>query len=158
MNVEHHGKCPSAQAWDIPNVPCDCPRGWPRTLRELTVERYQSTRKKPGPTARYRAKRKRADDAERLKVRADCVDRDGYCRLMGLSLCSGESEHAHLEDQKRARTRGMPPAERHTTAGSAMFCRWHHSLYDRGGITLAMTERGADGPIRAQLGEKVRVC
>jgi len=26
----HHGSCPCALAWDIPNVPCTCPRGWPR--------------------------------------------------------------------------------------------------------------------------------
>jgi len=115
-------------------------------------------RKKPGPTARYRAKRKRADDAERLFVRAQCVERDGYCRLTGLSLCSGASEHAHLEDKKRARTRGLKPQERHTTAGSAIFCHGHHALYDAGKIALAMTEKGADGPIRAQLGELVKVC
>jgi hypothetical protein len=26
----HHAKCPKALAWDIPHVPCTCPRGWPR--------------------------------------------------------------------------------------------------------------------------------
>src|SRR5574343_311723 len=28
---EHHFSCPKTQAWDIDNVPCSCPRGWPRT-------------------------------------------------------------------------------------------------------------------------------
>lgn len=27
---DHHGKCAKAQAWDIEDVPCTCPRGWPR--------------------------------------------------------------------------------------------------------------------------------
>ena len=26
----HHNSCPKALAWDIPNVPCECPKGWPR--------------------------------------------------------------------------------------------------------------------------------
>ena len=31
---DHHGKCAKAQAWDVPGVPCTCPPGWPRTVRE----------------------------------------------------------------------------------------------------------------------------
>jgi hypothetical protein len=27
---DHHSRCQKALAWDIPNVPCTCPRGWPR--------------------------------------------------------------------------------------------------------------------------------
>jgi len=127
-------------------------------VNELVYVKHARPRKPKGPTAKYRAKRKRADDAERLMVRAKVDERDGYCRLTGLSPCSGDSEHAHLEDKKRARTRGMEPQERHTTAGSAMFCTGHHTLYDAGKIALAMTEKGADGPIRAQLGELVKVC
>lgn len=127
-------------------------------MNDLTYEKPKSRRKPKGVTARYRAKRKRADDTERLKVRADCVERDGYCRLMGLSPCSGDSEHAHLEEWKRARTRGMKPEERHTKAGSAMFCHRHHALYDAGEIVIAMTDKGADGPIRADNGCKVLMC
>lgn len=35
--LNHHGKCPAAQAWDIPNVPCSCPPGWPRQEKERTL-------------------------------------------------------------------------------------------------------------------------
>ena len=28
--LDHHGCCPNSLAWDIPDVPCDCPPGWPR--------------------------------------------------------------------------------------------------------------------------------
>lgn len=111
-----------------------------------------------GPRAKDRAKRRRADSAYALKVRADVDERDGYCRFTGLTRCAERSEWAHLEDKKRARTRGMEPEERHTTAKSLKACAHHHRLYDAGKIQIAMTERGADGPIRAQLGERVIVC
>ena len=26
----HHARCMRDKAWDIENVPCTCPRGWPR--------------------------------------------------------------------------------------------------------------------------------
>ncbi len=126
-------------------------------MPELTYERYQR-RTKPGPTARARAKRRRAEQPFAVQVRATCVERDGYCRLMGLSPCAGASQWAHLEAMKRARTRGMLPEARHATTHSAMFCERHHGLYDAGTIQIAMTERGADGPIRAQFGEKVLVA
>ncbi len=61
----------------------------------------------------------------------------------------------HLGDKKRARTRGMKPEFRHTTAGSAMGCSFHHDEYDAGAIELAMTENGANGPMRAVYDGKV---
>ncbi len=91
-------------------------------------------------------------------VRAICVERDGYCRLMGLTPCDGPSEWCHLEEKKRARTRGMSPEKRHTQDFSMMACRKHHQMYDTGEIQIAMTEKGADGPIRVQLRERVIVC
>lgn len=95
-------------------------------------------------------------------VRAMVVDRDGYCRLSArvqrLSRdereditmpCEGESEWAHLEDKRRARTVGMAPEERHTTAGSLMLCRAHHRAYDGARISITLLSRyGADGPLR----------
>lgn len=119
--------------------------------RKLTYSKPlpRRTRKKPGPTARYRAKRRRAEQPVVTSVRAQCVERDGYCLFAVFAGCAGRSEWMHLEDQKRARTRGMAPTKRHTTAGSAMGCERHHDAYDAGQIALAMTERGADGPIRA---------
>lgn len=127
-------------------------------MGELTYERYQSRRPKAGPTARARAKRRRAEQPVAAIVRAKCVERDGYCRLMGLSPCSGPSEWAHLEEKKRARTRGMAPEERHRTTHSLMACKGHHEQYDAGAIQIAMTPKGADGTIRVQLGAKVLMC
>ncbi len=107
------------------------------------------TRKKPGVVAKYRAKRKRADDAERLRVRALCVLRDGYCKVSVLGGCQGDSQHAHLGRQKRARTRGMIPTARHTVHGSAMLCERHHAAEERGELQIAMfKDLGANGPIR----------
>src|SRR5574343_437356 len=34
---EHHFSCPKTQAWDIDNVPCSCPRGWPRTPHAMPL-------------------------------------------------------------------------------------------------------------------------
>lgn len=106
-------------------------------------------RKKQGPVARYRAKRKRADDAVRLEIRRRCVLRDGYCKFAIMGGCDGPSEHAHLGRHKRARTRGMDPTDRHTMEGSCMLCERHHGLEERGTLQLAMFgELGANGPIR----------
>ena len=113
-------------------------------------------RKKPGPTAKYRAKRKRADDAYALVIRAVVDERDGYCRFIGLSPCSGRSEWAHLT--KRSQTRGMAPEVRHQTATTVKACQGHHGLQEAGKLRVVMTEKGADGPIRAQYGELVRIC
>lgn len=84
-------------------------------------------------------------------VRAECVVRDGYCRVETLAVkgdvrqwdppCSGWSEWCHLGDKKRARTRGMDPGIRHTTAGSLMMCQGHHAHYDHGLMFIL----GSDG-------------
>ncbi len=124
---------------------------------DLTYASYQSMRPKPGPTAKARAKRRRAEVPIAKLVRAHCVERDGFCRLIGLSPCSGVSEWAHLE-QTRAKTRGMAPEARHTTTHTAMLCTRHHGLYDAHVVRIAMTERGANGPIRAQYGSHVVMC
>ncbi len=125
-------------------------------MRELTYERYHSKRKKPGPTAKARAKRKRAESPVARRVRAICVERDGTCRYwkdifadcFASVECDGPSEWAHLEDYKRGRTRNMKPELRHTTTGTAMLCRKHHREYDAGRIrVVAFTGRGADGAL-----------
>lgn len=127
-------------------------------MAELTYEKPRRRKRKPGPTARHRAKRRRAEAPVAAKVRAACVERDGYCRFMGLTQCAGPSQWAHLGEKKRARTRGMAPEARHTTTHSAMACERHHWLYDSGKLAIGMTERGADGPMRAQIGSLVLVC
>jgi hypothetical protein len=52
----------------------------------------------------------------------------------------------------------MSPEKRHTRDFSMMACRKHHQMYDTGQIQIAMAEKGADGPIRVQLRERVIVC
>jgi hypothetical protein len=100
---------------------------------------------------RVKGRKVRAETAVKQRVRFLCVERDGDCRVQGLEAlgaCSGESEWAHLEDKKRARTRGMLPEERHATAGSAMFCTTHHQAYDAGEFAVEyLSEKGADGPM-----------
>ena len=100
-------------------------------------------------------------------VRAAVAVRDGYCRLAtalnplaGYSdhfatvivaehLCEGPSQWAHFGDKKRARTRGMKPEVRHTTAGSLMLCQAAHDDYDQGRLHItALTRRGCDGRLK----------
>src|SRR6478735_6087301 len=118
-------------------------------------------RKKPGPTAKYRAKRKRADDAYAAVIRAVVDERDGHCRYWldrfssptdeDVTTCEGPSKWAHLRGKTRAQTRGMPPEQRHTTADSVKLCRYHHGCYDgRRAQRLkirVLTKKGADGPL-----------
>lgn len=125
-------------------------------MGELTYSK-PTRRKKPGPTARYRAKRRRAEGPVAKVVRAACVERDGYCRYWKDVFeacfvaveCAGPSEWAHLES--RARTRNMEPERRHSTATSVMLCKLHHDRLDgraRPRIRVsAQTDRGADGPL-----------
>lgn len=95
---------------------------------------------------RIKGRRDRKEATVKKSVRSQCVDRDGFCRLMGLGLCEGVSEWAHLGEKKRFKTRGQAPEVRHTTAGSFMACTGHHYSYDAGEIHIeAMTPNGADG-------------
>ncbi len=94
------------------------------------------------------------------RVRAECVERDGYCVFAWWSVahrmprvvgaCDGRSEWMHIEKHKRFKTRGMEPTERHTAVGSMMGCERHHDMYDSGEIRLTLTEAGAHGPIRVE--------
>lgn len=136
--------------------------------RELIYERHRPlTKKTPGPTARARATRRRKEARVAAKVRALCVERDGYCRVgkdmwdfilmhegrvSRTYLCDGPSEWAHLGKKRRARTRGQAPEQRHTTTDSLMLCRFHHDAYDgrvlpRLGIE-PLGSAGADGPLQ----------
>jgi hypothetical protein len=91
-------------------------------------------------------RKQRAERKVATSVRAQCVARDGYCRLMGLDVCEGPSEWAHLGDKKRFKTRGQAPEVRHTTAGSFIACRRHHRAYDAGVIQIEVrSDLGADG-------------
>ena len=118
------------------------------------------------------------------RVRARCIERDGFCRLRikpgrgvthaPLGECRGPSEWAHLAPLRRFETRGRPPEERHTIIGSMMLCKRHHDLYEGRlrhypngmrfslgsmpiGYTLQIdsTLAGADGPLRFTLGDAI---
>lgn len=108
---------------------------------------------KPEPLKRTKRRKLHVEALVKQKVRALCVERDGDCRLHGAAgfTCSGESEWAHLGEKKRARTRGMKPEQRHTTAGSLMLCTGHHRAYDAGALRIEiLTMAGADGLLRFQ--------
>jgi hypothetical protein len=113
------------------------------------------TRKKPGYRALETARKRRKEGPVIKAVRAACVERDGHCIFAPLGPCTSWSEWMHLGEKKRHKTRGMTPEQRHTVEGSAMGCRKHHGLYDRGQIELAMGETGANGPMRAVYQGKV---
>ena len=115
----------------------------------------------PKPPSRklVKGRKDRAEAKVKRSVRAKCVERDGFCRLLGCGPCSGVSEWAHLGDKKRARTRGMAPEIRHTTAGSFMACTGHHAAYDAGRIRIETeTSRGADGPLKVTYPLGGRFC
>lgn len=107
------------------------------------LERRKTTKRRK---ARKESKRKRS-------IRAQCVERDGYCRIGkdadDYTDCHGPSEWAHFGPKKRARTRGQDPDVRHTTAGSFMGCRAHHRDYDAGELTITAVDEvaGCDGEL-----------
>lgn len=113
-------------------------------------------RRAKGPTAKARATKATRDARYASSVRKIVADRDGACRIgdwennpedihcdsvtgeggwPGLP-CGGLSEWAHLGDKKRFKTRGLPPEERHTPAGSLMLCAQHHDDYDEGRLQI----------------------
>lgn len=125
-------------------------------MNDLTVVRYQRRTKKPGPTARSRAKRRRAEDPFLKACREHADRRDGPCKLSVLGDCDGPSGLMHLRPRTRAQTRGMPPAYRHSIEYTMNGCQRHHKLYDDRKIDLAMfAGLGANGPIRIQTKDRV---
>ena len=110
---------------------------------------------KPEPLARTKRRRQRQEVAIVKDVRAQCVARDGYCATWSTGAvssvcgpCSGRSEWAHFGAHTRAKTRGMAPERRHTTAGSFMLCARHHRDYDAHRLLIvALSDRGCDGPL-----------
>src|SRR5260221_361379 len=102
---------------------------------------------KPAKTRKQVKGRKDRREAKVNKsVRAQCVDRDGECRLQivvddknviwPMELCIGKSEWAHLGTKKRFKTRGQAADQRHSTWGSLMFCARHHRDYDRARLVI----------------------
>lgn len=118
---------------------------------------------KPAKTRRQLKARQDRQAAQITKrVRADCVLRDGHCRMtaghddvfVGVTTlmsmpCEGPSEWAHFGDKRRSRTRGQAPQIRHTTEGSLMLCQVMHLAYDSGHLRItALTRKGCDGRLK----------
>lgn len=117
-----------------------------------------TSRKPAGPTARARRAKAAKDKRVAAKVRAVVAERDGYCRLSERDDCfgcDGVSEWAHMHEERRSKTRGLPPDQRHTTQGSLMLCKRHHDRYDGRSrprlIITALSNNGADGLLRFEL-------
>lgn len=116
---------------------------------------------KPEPRQQIKRRKIRKERVVATRVRAQCVDRDGFCRLAAAywgddipralwpHSCVGPSEWAHLH--RRSQTRGQAPERRHTTTHSLMLCRWLHQMEEAGQLrVIALTARGCDGPVRFQ--------
>lgn len=110
-----------------------------------------------------KAKADRAEALVERLTRAACVVRDGECRYHSATSkyddvfvnvvpdwkCGGPSQWSHFGAKRRARTRGMEPEERHTTAGSLMLCLPIHEAYDAGLLKItALTRHGCDGRLK----------
>lgn len=116
------------------------------------------------PRKRAKGRRLRTEAKVKKSVRAQCVDRDGECRLRdgdhdnvaGVALgqfdCRGPSQWCHMRAKRRSQTRGQAPEVRHTTADSFMGCQRHHDQYDgraKPRLFIAkLTAKGADGPLK----------
>jgi len=116
-----------------------------------------------GPSrAAVKRARDAAERAQKARIRARCVVRDGYCRYARdvagpATPCVGPSEWAHFDAHRRARTRGQVPEVRHTTAGSLMLCRGHHRAYDHGRLRITARDprRGCRGRLRYAVSGRV---
>ena len=111
-----------------------------------------------GTAKRQKARTKRMESKQATSVRAQCVVRDWHCLFLyrrpdsgwpDVGTCVGPSEWAHIGQHRRYRTRGQAAEQRHTTAGSAMLCQWHHAAYDAHEFDIEpLTDKGMDGPFR----------
>ena len=123
---------------------------------------------KPEKRKTTKARKDRQEAAVIAKVRAADVARDDYCRFswecqsLGLTVlkddlgpCDGDSHWCHLPPKTRAKTRNMPPEERHGTVWTIMACKFHHDrLDDRQQpriVVRCLTDAGADGPISVEV-------
>lgn len=131
----------------------------------MSMDTSQLAFPKAEPRKRTKARKDRVAAKVVKSVRAQCVDRDGRCRLLqilkaGLSgdtwapstlddPCNGPSELAHMHVTRRSQTRNQAPEIRHTTKDSLMACRFHHQQYDAHRLRItALSRKGADGPLK----------
>jgi hypothetical protein len=113
------------------------------------------------PKGKTRKQLKARLDRAEAKVaawcRAQCVARDGVCRVRRAAFvesyeawiscgCDGPSEWAHMHVRRRSKTRGLDPTERHDPKYTLMLCRFHHQQYDAKRLVItAQTRKGANG-------------
>jgi hypothetical protein len=128
---------------------------------------YSALAHPKGPTRkRIKGRKTRQERAVTQSVRAQCVERDGHCRLgrfgwsdvytpaAWLHVCVGPSEWAHVRGHRRSQTRGQAAFRRHTTKHSLMLCQRHHGMEERGELQVGyITDRGCDGPLSFTIGE-----
>lgn len=83
---------------------------------------------KPERRKTTKGREDRQERKTKTQVRAECVERDGWCRVaeMMRTVCIGKSEWAHLEAKRRSFTRGMKPTDRHDTRWTCQMCQHHH--------------------------------
>lgn len=118
-------------------------------------------RRKKGPTARRRAAKRRTGKAGEVANMRQARIRDAYCRFPVCGCVLSQSlPHrligeliAEVSHQVHRGMGGDPRGERTTPPLLLLLCNWRHKLskfsIDRHGIRWeALTEQGADGPIR----------
>jgi hypothetical protein len=127
---------------------------------------------KPEPRKKRKAREKRAESKAMTAAWDDATNRDGYCRLYVLDPswraqlwrmfgpCRGPGEFAHLGESRRFKTRGLPPAERHSADGGIKLCAAHHRegphAYDRHTLAIEeLTDQRANGRLRFSAGDDV---
>jgi len=115
---------------------------------------------KDEPRKRRKGREKRVSGKVVATARAECVTRDGRCRLVRdfdvrdaaralFGECRGHGQWAHFGERKRFKTRGMPPEHRHNREWSLMLCYKHHNDYDHGRLEIeALTTHVCDGRLR----------
>ena len=96
-------------------------------------------------------------------VRQACVDRDGYSRMVSRGIYfaglvnGGPTQWCHMRPYTRAQTRKMAPERRHSTKWTLMLTALEHSALDASRLEIeALTDRGADGPLRYRFNGTVR--
>lgn len=105
-------------------------------------------------TKQARAKKRRALAALEREHKAAVRERDGGCRFPFCGCRAAARPYVlEVSHQIHKGMGGDPTGERSTSAGMIYLCSWRHKdgpvSIDRGTLRWeALTERGADGPVR----------
>lgn len=134
-------------------------------MRDVHRGEVISPQPKPAPKSREKARAKRLESRHAQQVRADVFTRDVVCRLFDaehiwpvFGRCDGRMTWAHLGANKRFKTRGMSPVDRHNSPGSCVLCEGHHRDYDEHRIDIQpVSSAGADGRLAFKVRETVYV-